>query len=68
MAFLRQNKSLRSHAYGRGFFLRRAGIFYRAVADKKCKMNVSASRTYFNHFRRKYHNFPLSTVNFQFAR
>ena len=28
---------------------------------------VCAWRTYFNHFRRKYHNYQLSIVNYQFA-
>ena len=29
---------------------------------------VSPLATYLNHFRRKYHNFQLSILNFQFAR
>ena len=29
---------------------------------------VSPLATYFNHFRRKYHNFQLSIVNFPFVR
>ena len=38
--------------------------FIALVSDKQCKMNVSAMRTYFDHFRRKYHNFAFCIMYF----